>query len=181
VLAEAAIATMAFFMLVFAVIEGSGLTSDYLGVADVVRAGSRTATVNGSDSLTDFYTLKTMKREGRALKTSGFEFVVIYKANGFGDPPNAVCKAGIAVLTQCNVYTATDVARPQSSFGCLNPGALDSFWCPSSRKTAQDGLNGPPDYVGIYVKFNHPMYTRFFGASKTITDFAVLRLEPRRE
>ena len=46
--------------------------------------------------------------------------------------------------------------------------------------------DGPPgvqalgnDYLGVWVKARHPMLTGFFGTVLTMTDDAVMRLEPQ--
>jgi hypothetical protein len=179
---EAAFVSLAFFTLIAIVFEGSGLIRDSLGVANMVRAGARTATVNGDDPLADYYLLQTIKKEGTSVGLDDLRLVVVYEANGFGNAPSATCKAGTAVTTgtgECNVYTRADLSRPQSDFACKNATLLDGPWCPTDRKVAETGTDGPPDYVGVYVKYTHDLVTGLFRGSSTITDFVVVRMEPR--
>ena len=57
----------------------------------------------------------------------------------------------------------------------------DAFWCPTSRKTAllSTNGNGPPDYVGVYVKAVHKNIFGLFGPSFTFTSDTVIKIEPR--
>jgi len=180
---EAAFVSLSFFTIIAILFEGSGLIRDSLGVANMVRTGARTATVNGDDVLSDYYVLQTIKKEGNSVGLDDLRLVVVYEANGFGNPPTDPCKAGTAQTTganQCNVYTRSDLFRPQSDFACKTPGLLDSPWCPNTRKVAESGANGPPDYVGVYVKYTHDLVTGLFKGQSTITDFVVVRMEPRK-
>jgi hypothetical protein len=86
----------------------------------------------------------------------------------------------VSVEGLCNVYTRADLARPQTDFACLNDGKLDEPWCPNKRKVAETGTGGPPDYLGVYVKYTHDLMTGLFKGQSTITDYVVVRMEPRK-
>lgn len=174
-------ATFLFFLLIFAVLEGGSLLGDYLGVSNSVRAGARTASASGDDPLTDHRVLQTLKREFSALSAQDFNYVVIYKATVAGAEPTSGCKGGTAATGVCNVYRRSDLSRPDSDFRCQTPGVLDSPWCPTTRKVAQSvATGGPPDYVGIYISIDHQMISGVFGSNRTITEHAVIRLEPTK-
>ena len=178
---EAAIATLLFFLLIFAVLEGGTLLGDYLGVSNTVRAGARTASASGDDPLTDYRVLQTVKKEISALKGKNFNFLVVYKASSPGAEPTSGCKAGSSATDVCNVYVRADLSRPESDFRCKTAGVLDSPWCPTSRKVAQTvATGGPPDYVGIYLSVDHQMLSGVFGSNRTITEHTVIRLEPTK-
>jgi len=182
---EAAFVSLAFFTLIAIILEGSGLIRDSLGVANMVRTGARTATVNGDDPLSDYYVLQTIRKEGSSVGLDDLRLVVVYEANGFGNPPSDTCKGGAPVGTgtgECNVYTPSDLSRPLTDFGCKTPSSLslDNAWCPADRKVAETGTNGPPDYVGVYVKYTHDLVTGLFKGTSTMTDFVVVRMEPRK-
>jgi hypothetical protein len=55
----------------------------------------------------------------------------------------------------------------------------DNYWCPTTRKYALSGTNGPPDYVGVYVVGVHHNLVGLFGASFTFSNDTVIRIEPR--
>jgi hypothetical protein len=182
---EASIVSLAFFTIILMIFEGSFLIQDSLGVSNVVRASARTATVNGDDVLSDFYTLRTVRKEADAIGIDDLQLVVVYEATGYGNPPSTGCKGGTPDTSgadQCNVYRAADLRRPQSDFGCRTAGSssLDNAWCPNTRKVAESGTGGPPDYLGVYVKYRHDVISGLFSGGSTITDFVVIRMEPRK-
>jgi hypothetical protein len=143
-------------------------------------AGVRTASALAKDIDADYQALLTVKDNMDALPSGALTRVVIYKANGFGDQPTAGCRGGTAQAGVCNVYSAADLKKPASQFGCLSPTALDGWWCPTSRKTAVRGVGSPPDYIGVWILANHATLTKMvFPSSRTTTSFSVLRVEPR--
>ena len=82
----------------------------------------------------------------------------------------------------CNVYTAADLSRPRSEFGCKAGTSPDRFWCPA----ALNGQNGRevrasigPDYVGVYVQTRHNFITGMFGSGLNLNDELVMRIEPQ--
>jgi TadE-like protein len=184
---EAAIVTLAFFTLIAVLFEGSSLIRDSLGVSNAVRTASRTATVNGDEVYADYYTLRTLRKESSAIGIDDIQRIVVYRADGFGNPPTDSCKAGTssigtgaARVGACNVYTKADLFRPQTDFACRTAGALDTPWCPNVRKVAESGTAGPPDYIGVYLKYTHDLITGLFKGQRTLTDFVVVRMEPRK-
>ena len=81
------------------------------------------------------------------------------------------------MLNVCNVYRPADLARPQTDFGCLTTQSLYRYWCPTVRNVTLSGTGS--DYVGVWMKIEHPWLTKMFGTTKTLTDSSVIRLEPR--
>jgi hypothetical protein len=177
---EAAFVSLAFFMLIAMIFEGSNLIRDSLGVANVVRTAARTATVNGDEVYADYYILQTIRKEAAAIGVDDIKRIVIYEANGFGNPPTDTCKNSASVSGVCNVYVKADLYRPQTDFACKAAGTLDQPWCPNTRKVAESGSAGPPDYIGVYVRYTHDLITGLFKGQSTITDFVVIRMEPRK-
>ena len=176
---EAAIVGLTFFTIICVLIEGSALLRDYLGVNNVTKTAARTATVNGNEGYADYYILRTIRKEAAAIGIDDLQRVVVYKANGLGNPPSDSCKNGSS-SSSCNVYSKADLLRPQTDFGCKVANTLDTPWCPSGRKVAKSGTLGPPDYIGIWVKYTHDMMTGLFKGQSTLTDYVVIRLEPRQ-
>lgn len=174
---EAAFVTPIFFMLVLGIMELGLCLNDYLAVSNAVRGGARVASASGNDVYADYGILKAIEKEASALDDRNIQLIVVYKPATFGEAPTATCQAGTGVAGVCNVYRATDFARPKSDFGCLGTQDLDRFWCPSSRKITLSGTGS--DYVGVWFKAQHPWLTKMFGSTKTLTDSSVIRLEPR--
>jgi Flp pilus assembly protein TadG len=141
---EAAIVTLAFFTILAIMFEGSGLVRDSLGVSHAAKTAARTATVNGEEVYADYYILRTIRKEASAIGIDDLQRVVVYRADGFGNPPTTTCKNGTAYAGAagtragaCNVYTRADLSRPQTDFACKSPSALDGPWCPTDRKVSE--------------------------------------------
>ena len=49
-------------------------------------------------------------------------------------------------------------------------------WPSTSQNACGDAAH--TDYIGIYVRARHPYITGLFGTAVTLTDHAVMRLEP---
>jgi hypothetical protein len=173
---EAAVVTPLFFVLLFGIVEVGYAMNDNLAVAHTTRAGSRVASASGNDVLADYGILQSIARESSALKGDQIERIVVYKPSGPGEEPTDTCKGGTPQTDVCNVYTAADLDRPKSDFGCNTSKDLDEFWCPADRDAV---LEGGTDYVGVWMEVDHPYVTKIFGASVTFTDSSVIRLEPR--
>lgn len=176
---EAAFITPVFFALVLGVAEIGLVMNDYLAEASAVRAGARVASTSGSDIYTDYAILHAIDNDGAALSDDKIKLIVVYKPTTFGEAPSATCQAGTAVANVCNVYTVADLARPETDFGCVSTKNLDRYWCPSNRKTTLSGTG--TDYVGVWMKIEHPWVTKMFGDTKTLTDSSVIRIEPRKK
>lgn len=173
---EAAIATPVLLALVFGVIEIGLAMNDYLAVSSAVRAGSRTASGNGDDILSDYNTMKVVVREAGALSSGDIVSIVVYRADAFGAAPPADCQAGTSVPGQCNVFTPADFSRSQDDFGCT-PTSPDRYWCPRDRKVSLTGSG--TEFVGVWMKVRHRWVTKMFGSNRDLTDSSVIRLEPR--
>ena len=174
---EAAFITPVFFALVLGMIEIGLAMNDYLALANASRAGARVASASGNDVYADYGILQAVEREAAALNQNDIKLVVVYKPSGFGEAPTQTCQNGNSVAGVCNVYRPADFNRPEEDFGCRADRNLDKYWCPSSRDVSLSG-NGS-DYVGVWMKIEHPWITKLLGISKTLTDSSVIRLEPR--
>jgi hypothetical protein len=163
--------------LVLGIAEIGLAMNDYLAVSNAVRSGSREASTTGADTYSDWFVLKAVQKDASALSPSKITRIVIYKATGFGQAPTSACQAGTATSGVCNVYSASDMTRPKTDFGCLTSKNLDRYWCPTSRKITLTGSGS--DYIGVWMQYQHPWLTKMFGSTKTLADGAITRLEPR--
>lgn len=174
---EAAFVTPVFFTLLLGIVEIGLYMNDYLAAANTVRAGARVASSAGNDPYADYAIVQAINRESAAIPRNQIKYVVVYKADGFGAPPNPTCKLGTRTTNYCNVYTPTDLVKDKSRWGCQAGEALDDAWCPINRKVSSTGTGS--EYVGVYIKVSHPWVTKMFGSQKDISDTSVIRLEPR--
>jgi hypothetical protein len=176
---EAALLTPVFLLLVFGLIEGAWILFGDHVIRGSASSGVRTVSALANDADADFYGLDAAKDGIDAIGRQNLVRVVIYRANGWGDPPTAACRGGAATAGVCNVYDGTDLARPVSDFGCSGTSP-DQFWCPVIRRTAVTGPQSPPDFIGVWVQARHRSFsTVVFGSERFVTAQAVLRVEPR--
>ena len=160
-----------------------------IAIANASRTGARVASSAGQATLSDYSMLTALGGALRNVEGSTINYVTVYKITGSSKTPPANCTNGAALsnhgnlTSQCNTYTAADVANilanpttSQASFGC-SAGDIDTMWCPATRVIEQASTNGP-DYLGVAVSVTKPTYTRLFGSTKTYTDSFVMRLEP---
>jgi hypothetical protein len=183
-LVEAAFIFPVLALLVFGSLEFGLLFKDYLTVANMSRAGARIGAADGSTQVTDYDILQAVKASGNAVPSASIKAIVVFKASaGTSSLPNVTCETA-SVTNVCNFYTSADFTRPKTDFNCvkspLGSGTgPDRFWYPCGRVDTQSGNSGAgPDYVGVYVRYDHKWMTGLFGSTKTISDTTVMRIEP---
>jgi len=183
VLIEFAIVAMLLATMGFGILEyGYGWRSS-MNVLTAARAGARSVSSSGTDYLSDYLALTSIRTnldsEGML---SGLQKVVIYKSQSADGKPPAVCVNGGALGSGdlCNVYSASDVQSVAASqfnttTGCKTGDTATSKYCPNARITAQ----GTADSIGVWVQAKQKAITGFFGISGfTSSRFAVMRMEP---
>ena len=120
-LIEAAIVTPIFLMLIMALAEGGLFMRNYLGLSSTVRAGARSASAVGVDSSADLYIVRSIAQESAALPRNAIQYIVVYKATGFGAGPlddgaagvPGGCIAGQPRAGVCNVYVPSDFIKAE--------------------------------------------------------------------
>jgi len=181
-LVETAFVAPLFFLLLFGVIEGGYGLHERLSVANMALVGARSGSGSGAEPLADHRVLTAIKGGSGGVSGNQVSTIVVYKASGPGAVVPAGCKVA-SVATVCNRYTGADLARPSTDFGCVGPPGpvtkIDNAWCPSLRKTALGGGNGPPDYIGVYVLAAHRNLTGVLGNGITFESDTIMRIEPR--
>lgn len=130
-LLEAAVVTPIFLMVIMAIAEAGLYMRNYLGVSNTVRAGARASSAGGDNAAgalgtdvasADLYTVAAIARESSAISRSAIQYVVVYKATGYGAGPvddgvdgvPAGCFAGQPRDGLCNVYTTADFDAAQA-------------------------------------------------------------------
>ena len=181
-LIEAAIVTPVFLALLFAVIEGGMAFYERLSVTNMALGGARSASGQGNEALADYHVLRSVGAHSGGVSTDRINVIVVYRATTPGDQVPAACKSA-SVANTCNRYVAADLAKDTTQFGCVGPPGpttkIDSYWCPTTRRTALSGVNGPPDLIGVYVESAHDDLTGIFGRSLVLRSDRVIRIEPR--
>jgi hypothetical protein len=177
-LVEFAIILPLLLYLVFGIVEFGLFFRDYLTVANTTRTGARVGSSAGATADADYRILQSLKSAASALPSgaNSIDGISVFKASAVSSAlPNSSCTTG-SVSGVCNFYTAADLNRPQTDFGC-GVGDRDLAWCPTGRSDSQ---SAGTDYVGVWIKTTHGFVTRLYGPSRTITDSVVMRIEPKR-
>lgn len=186
-LVEAAIVAPLFFALVFGVIEIAYAWFGRMTVEHMSVVGARSGSGEADEVLADYAILQSIANAAAGIGVDAVDVVVVYRATGPGDRVPAACKATSVYdapgVRGCNRYTGADLRRDPEDFGCVGPPGpvdkIDRYWCPTTRKTALQGANGPPDYIGVYVEATHDNVIGRFGPTLTFRSDTVIRIEPR--
>jgi Flp pilus assembly protein TadG len=181
-LVEAAFVTPVLMFLLLGVFENSYTFLDYLTSANASRAGVRMAAIAGNDAAADYQIVQGVLTNATAMQRGDLNMIVIYEAADSTSTVPSGCAAGTASSTvgsRCNVYVTADFTAllGSTTYGCGST-AKDRYWCPTLRKTALSGSNGPPGWIGIYVVTTHRYLTQLFGTSVVLRNDAVTRFEP---
>lgn len=182
-LVEMILFTPLLVMIAIGILEYGLAWRDSITVAGASRAGARVGSNAGNDRLADYNTLLAVQAAIASIPDARINRVVIYRANAAdGDMTNPQCRTGASVANTCNVYTGAQLASMTSanfsgtSGSTCSSSSWDAAWCPLGRQSQQ---SIGADYLGIWVSISHPYVTRIFpGNGLTITDKAVMRLEP---
>jgi hypothetical protein len=155
---EMALVAPVLFLVLFGLIEFSGLLRSYSSTDGAVRAAGRVASVAGADPMTDRYVLEWLSRQSGTLGGDAIDVVVIWHATGPGEdvpanciPPSTDAPNDVTVgiddndvddLGACNVYIRPGAIGgvfatlqgpdPGASFGCEgmgDPEASDKLDC----------------------------------------------------
>ena len=182
---EAAIISPVFFALLFGVIEMGILFRDHLTITNATRDGARTAAASGNDIDADWRILQTINQSAAAADRGDIQRIVIFKATSTSDKPTAACKAGTR-STVCATCTPSRISPGLSSdFDCSDPVARQEVlpvrpdFAGSGPPYYRDTRMSALGYIGVYIEMRHRYVTGFFGASVTIRDTTVVRIEPR--
>jgi len=191
-LIELSLVALAMFTLIFGVFEFGMVFRDRLAVNDAVASGTRAASINGrklgpGGETADYYVIRAIREETSSINPIDIDQIVVFKGRspGAGDAASqvpAACKRGTPVADSCNVYDPNEAfLRVQSGdagyFSCTsNPSGPACSWDPETR------VDGPEsnqiEYVGVWMRVDHPLVTGLFGRTITIEATSVGRLEP---
>jgi Flp pilus assembly protein TadG len=183
VIAEAALVTPFFILMLFGILEFGGAFRDDLTVANDALIGTRQAAIQGNGASADWNVIQAIKSASGAIPLSEIQFIVIYKASGPTTPVPAACLTGPVSTgaNPCNWYGPTQIGEtsntnPDNWLSCAS--GPSSSYCPTTRSVLT-GSPGP-DYVGIYVRITHPWITGLFGQSINESATSITRLEPQK-
>ncbi len=184
IIAEAALLTPFFVALMFGMLEFGGAFRDYLTVSNAATAAARTAAIEGNTNDADWWILQAIYKNSQAMPKSQILEVEVFSATS--SPTATSPPSSCTSITLCNNYTGAALqsylgasVEPTSFSNTCVPGSGTpmSNWCPNQRKVdLQDGV----DYVGVYIKAQHPWITGMFGSTLTMSQTRVTQLEPQQ-
>lgn len=180
VLAEAALITPIFLLLLFGILEWGYAFLDRSTVKNTSLVAARVASSEGSNPSADYNVLQAAKKAAAGMRRGDIDMIVVYKATNANATVPTPCLTSSSAGSSCNRYLPADLDRPQSDFGVCGATAPDQYWCPTTRKTAVNGSNGPPDYIGVYVQATHKNITGLFGSTYVFKTDTIIRIEPTR-
>jgi Flp pilus assembly protein TadG len=188
VMVEAAFITPIFVFLLFGILEFGGVFRDYLTIGDAASSGARAASIQGNTQNADWEIMQAVKRSARAIPRSQLTDLVIFKASGPNSVATTACKSGgVTVGTaanpgtgSCNHYGPSDLALTTlpTTWNC-STGPYQ-YWCPPTRQVTLLPDPPGPDYLGIWIKVEHPFATGLFGNTIDLTATSITKLEPQR-
>jgi len=188
-LVEGAIVISLVFLLSFALIDGAMYMKNSLSIGSAARTSSQKAAGAANDITADYYALKAINKASATFGIDNLDYVVIYKAPVFGDPPpgrfNAPpsgCGASppVAVAGECNVYDRSDVLTGTiSDFDGVGGWPKDDYWPTTNRNSQRSGIT--PDRIGVEIQGRASTPMGIFGAtSKAVNRRTVIQIEARR-
>ena len=182
-LVEAAVVTPVLLLIIFGIFEFGFFFRNYLAVSNGARDGAREASVAANVADADYRVMRAIERATAALPDGAIELIKVYEATDPEDRASDVgCGGSSSVLGVCNVYTASDLTRDVTQWGCQTTAAgdpvdsPDRFWCPTDREVS---IGTGLDYVGVEITVTHDYITGLFGSSNTFDDYIVLKVEPQ--
>jgi Flp pilus assembly protein TadG len=150
---------------VFGIIEYGMVIKDSIAVTAATRTGARTAAADAKYNGFDDATAASMASAVSVLDAGSIKDLWVYKAGSDGRPVGD--GGNFTSCSACSKYT-------------WNP-ATKTFTKTSSTWTAaqQNACMGSADSVGVWLHVEHASFTHLFFTAFTLTDHAVMQLEPR--
>lgn len=195
-LIEAAVLGAVFFTVILGILETGYLYRDYQITSDSVSDGSRIGALLGPNpaddgSSPDYQIIRALRDATGSMPAEWVQRIVVFKgtkpSSSGGLSPEAqvpaACKDGTPVAGRCNVYN-----DPYGAFLAVEAGDTAYFECPSGivacswpAATRKDGPTvADIEYVGVWIRVERPYVTKMFGATLTLEQASVTRIEVGR-
>ena len=198
---EFALAAPLLVIMVLGIFEFGMGYRERINITSAVRSAARQATNLGEARQADYEALQGYRSTMARAKNVTIDKVVIYQATSGGAPTNATCltlaplTTGRGVDDHCNIYSSFQIENLGATYATHFGGtgtnidndcaatSWDHWWCPAvdpgGERVSEQG--GPPDYLGVFVEVTYESYTGLLPSSVTMTDRAVMRIEPKLE
>jgi hypothetical protein len=152
-------------------------------VHSATAQAARFGAASGDRPTTDRDLLVALRAALPPAELQHLDRVIVFKASSPSGTIPAACMKPFgsgtdATAMWCNSYSGATV-RATSSLSMIgfggSPGSKDAGWAPASRAAS---LQGPPDYIGLWVRVRHEGVTQTHFADLTITSRSVFRIQP---
>ncbi len=196
VVVEAIMVMPILFAMTCAVLEYGNAFRLSQTVSYTLQVGGRTVSIGMNHPNADYLAISRMHAAADTLPAGSVQRIVFWLATDDGSglaarrgplsvvPPNCRRAAAGNVTDGCNVYSRTastldPVPANEGTWSdCANPSNPSRYWCATTRRSAVQGPNGPPDLVGVYIEVIQPFVTGLFGSSVLVGQQGVFALEP---
>jgi hypothetical protein len=167
---EAALLTPLLVLLFFGIIEFGMLYKDYLAVTSSVRAGARMASAEPRVSTFAQDAANQVAKEGAAIDMNSVNELWVYKANASTGYPIGSNGSSFNSCSNCVKFTWNNSTKKfvQQS----------STWAYTQQNACAGSTDGPPDTVGVYMKFTYQGMTGLIFNQMPLEEHTVMSLEP---
>lgn len=177
-LIEAALVFPLLFSLVLGIIEVGLLLKNQNTVVTATAAGARTAVAQARQNGYEVNAQAAAQAVLRAA-TGTPQRLIVYRANGATGRPCGSSSFGVACSSEIPAGASFETCTQCWIFdwnGTTWVKRSSPQWLPTQQ--AACGSVAWTDYLGVYVQFRHDDLTGFFGRSRTIREWTMMRLEP---
>jgi hypothetical protein len=171
---EAALVTPLVMALLFGIVEFGFFFKDYLAVAGAVRAGVRIASANPRNSTFAQAAANKVALNGGAMNLADVQALWVYKVDPANPASNKPLGPGPSDFSGCNKCVKFRWDVPTRTFIPTSDtwSYLDQIACSAS------GPGGPPDRIGVYLKFEHDGFTKLVFDTLIFSEASIMSLEP---
>jgi Flp pilus assembly protein TadG len=166
---EAAILTPLMFLLFFGIVEFGMLYKDYLAVTSSVRAGARMASAEPRVATFGADAAAQVAKEASALDMNKVNELWIYKATASGYPVGS---------NGTSFNSCTSCIKYHWDSGTKTFVAYSTSWTALQQNACSGPTEGPPDSIGVYMKFTYQGVTGLIFNEMPLEEHTVMSLEP---
>jgi Flp pilus assembly protein TadG len=178
VLVEAAFVLPILALMIFGILEWGFVLKDYQSLASATRSGARTASAEPRLAGFDTDAANAVATAMKALQGNDTpqKLEIYWADSGTGLPWSSNAKSSDEALPTSTCYRCSYYTWNAATAGWT---AVTQTWPASGSATAENACAGTEDTMGVFLQVSHRMFTGMFGATKTLTDRTLIKLEPQ--
>lgn len=167
---EAALLTPLLVLLFFGIIEFGMLYKDYLAVTSSVRAGTRMASAEPRITTFAQDAANQVAKEGAALDMGAVNELWVYKAQPANGYPVGSNGSSFNACSNCVKFHWNNATKKFVAYS--------STWTATQQNACAGTAQGPPDTIGVYMKFTYQGVTGLIFNEMPLEEHTVMSLEP---